>query len=517
MVGKMFFTLFGILMFGNVVGQDQHVVDSLNLVLERQTGGDRYPALHWLAVEYSHSDNEKALQIALEAVRAADKSGDSVWIVKSHRLKSQILARLGNIEEVISISEFYYPIARRLDLEDEAISIANAAGMAFVYKGQFDKGLQYFFECYEVAKQHQDSSALAMALHNIGVSYYKLKDYKKGLHYLENCFRLKESFGIEDYMTSMNISLCYVYLDRFAEARVFLNRAMRVCGEGCPDPAMVHIQYTSGCIFLGLKQYDSAEVEFLSSLSVAKSLDDPRMQLDNIYLLSGIYLEQNRRDRALHFLEEAEKLTFQGTPFNMEMIKIYSRFSDLYFSIKDFEKAAAYQKKYITLKDSIYNEVLTTSLMKTESEFLERENKAKIDAQNEIIVLKEEVIRRQANINILIGLAGGMAVAFLVLLYRNYKKNKDHNIVLDQKIRERTQELEVSRNKLLTTLRQTELTFRRGSNVMNERINTLKGLCFTARREVSDPAALAYIEKVDSTSRWLDLYLRTAFRERNLV
>ena len=43
----------------------------------------------------------------------------------------------------------------------------------------------------------------------------------------------------------------------------------------------------------------------------------------------------------------------------------------------------------MSLKDSIYNEEFTTSLMETESELMERANLAQIASQKQLIELKE--------------------------------------------------------------------------------------------------------------------------------
>ena len=82
------------------------------------------------------------------------------------------------------------------------------------------------------------------------------------------------------------------------------------------------------------------------------------------------------------------------------------------------------------------------------------------------------------------------------------------NKFLDQKIRERTLELESSQGQLLNKLRQRELLTKRASSVVLEKIYTLRGLSITAREELSDPMAKMYFDKMEEMSSQLDAYIR---------
>lgn len=56
--------------------------------------------------------------------------------------------------------------------------------------------------------------------------------------------------------------------------------------------------------------------------------------------------------------------------------------------------------------------------MQAEEGFLERENKAKILAQQEVIVLKDEIIRRKTIVNILVASVGIVILGLFVIVVR---------------------------------------------------------------------------------------------------
>lgn len=502
----MWLLLASLLFFVGCVAQDQQIIDSLKRRLELESGADCYAVLYGLAVEYVDKDNESALYYIEEAERLALENSDTFAIVKSVRAKGQVYFRLGKVREAISMYDKIYPLARKTKFTKERMLITNMYGSAHFMQGQFDQALRYHLEAYEIAVNEKDSSGMAMVLNNVGITYYKLKDYAKGLRYLKRGYELDRAIGDVGFDTPMNISLCYVNLQDFENAEKFLNESLVICGADCPDYAMVHLKYTRGCMLMGLQKYEAATTEFLGSSALAEQVGNLGMQLDNIYLLTEIYLKKKRIYEALKYLRKGENIINGGTPFNLEMIKIYFRLAETYMLLRDFEKAAYYQNKYIALKDSVYDESVTTNLMQTEADFVERENQVKIAAQNKLLSLKEENIQRQRFLNIVIGLLAVMILAFLIFLWRDYLRKKKVNVLLEAMVRHRTAELETGREGLLKALAERDIRLSRHAEAVGEAIKSLEGLASLGSKELQDPAAREYIGKLHEVSTSLSRY-----------
>ena len=508
----------GICLFINdTYSQNQKIVDSLTSVLENKIGGERYPPLYQLAFEYIDIDNKKALEIIQQAEQAALLVGDSLWIVKSKRVKGQILLRLERIEESIKIFKSVLPIALRRKFTKECTWIVNSLGSSYVFEGKYDMALQFYFQTLELGKQLQDTSTIAIGLHNIGITYYKLKDYKKALNYLKRSFTLHKSMHDVEYYILTNIGLCYAYLNDFSNARLYVEKSLNACHPNCLGKPMMEVKYAMGVISLGLKQYDRAENDFLTSYSSSKKLNNSRFQFDNIYYLAEIYIRQNRIRKAEYFLREAEKLIRQGAPFNLEMIKIYSRFSQLYLKTKNFEKASHYQLKYIQLRDSIYNEALTTNLMKIESNYRERENIEKIAEQNEVLSLKEDIIVKQERLNVFAGMLAFMLVILVAILWKSIRQKKLMNKILDQKVIERTQELNENIHALMLDNEERNLLVERAITEIKSSLTTIKGLSFIGLRDIQDPKARFYIIEMGATSHQIAKSLKVVYGSEDKI
>lgn len=469
------------------------MVDSLGLLLKDRSSSERYTILHQLTGEYFDIDIEAALVIARMAEKEAKKSGDSALIVKSARVLGKNLIRQGRIEEAISV---LLPIKDARNHPGELVAILNSLGVCQAYLGKWDEALGYYFETIAIAEKQSDSTYLSIGLKNLGLAYYKLKDYAKALPFLIQSYSIEKALDEINHMSPMNISLCYSNIRDYENARAYLMESVRLCGSQCPTSSLVHVRYAMGCILLGEHKADSASIAFESSLKFARSANDSRMQLDNIYQLADLYKGKSDFFQAEKLLKEGEDIINNGIPFNVEKIKIYSSLAELYLGLKNFEKAAIYQSRYISLRDSIYDESLTTKLMKIESEYLARENQLKLAVQEERIILKEEMIRKQKALNIAITTLAITAVGLCIVLYRSYKTKKGLNELLEQKIRERTIALEEARNSLLISLNERDLLLKRVTKEFLNIAYTIEGLCYTGDQEGFGPKVTSYFIRI---------------------
>lgn len=477
------------LMAGLTRSQDIRLVDSLQTVACSSTGERKYSALHELAASYFDADNEKALQVVKEAELVANAIKDSLLIVKSRRLKGQILFRLGQPQAVIELLDPLLLGGHLRHSEQELMSILNLMGISHLFIGQFDKSLDYHFRTLRMAKFLADSGYMAMSLGNIAISYYKLKSYRKALPYLIESYELEKLTNDKDFSTPMNISLCYSNLRDFERARAYLEESLELCSGRCRTSANLHIKYASGLISYGLEDYINAQAEFVESLGLCRQIKDHRMQLDNIYMLAKINLKLGRIENAKRFLAEGERVVRSGLPFNMEVMKVYQQLAELYLLASDYERATFYQASYSHLRDSIYNETLMTSLMKVESEHLQEENRARILAQNEMISSNEQVIFRQTIVIALIGLLAVSLSALLAILFRHYRFKKSVNLLLEEKIRSRTVELEDRVKLYIRMSQESRARLHKVVDTITETAITLEGLCtvgFAASFDMAD-------------------------------
>jgi tetratricopeptide (TPR) repeat protein len=347
------------LIFGAVEGQK---IDSLKALLHTASDLKRCDILYQLAYEYVEVDYIMGLQYAKEAFNAAKGRGDSLTIVRAGRIESLAYRRLEEMDSAITLSIQIIPIARRNNYMVEVRQLVHGLALAYTFKARYDIALRYHFQNLELIKKHGTDADMSSAIHNIGLLYYKMKDYNKALTYYKTALELKKEINGSEGLL-INISLCYAYKNDFLKAGDFVSKALAACGQNCSEYIISNAYFNFGVIAFGLEHLAEAETQFLASYDIAKKIKDERFQLDNIVYLSQICIQRNEITLAENYLRKADDLMASGTPYNLELSKIYHRLFTLYNIKKDFKRSARYQLKYIQLKDSIYNEEHTRNLM----------------------------------------------------------------------------------------------------------------------------------------------------------
>jgi tetratricopeptide (TPR) repeat protein len=347
-----------------------------------------------------------------------------------------------------------------------------------------------------------DKDELSVGFHNIGFVYQKLENYDKALFYYNKALTLKEQstnrYDVEQLL--LNIGWCYVNKTQYDIAYNYFEAAFAECNEACSDKFLIDAFLGLGYIARHQEEVAKAEEHFINSYSLARKHNDVRQALDNIVQLSGIYITQNRTGLAEKYLAEAEMLIISDDRYRLELAGIYHQFSDLYGKTNNLKRKIYFQEKYIALKDSIFNHQVTANLMKAESNFVERESKARIDAQNIIMRLNDEIIFRQQVANIAFGLVALFGITLTIVLARRNKAKQRANLLLDQKVVQRTQELRMKQELIELALEEKALLVQKTTSELHSLIATTKGLCFLGKQEMDINRCQEYWRRLDATT-----------------
>ncbi|WP_276370545.1 tetratricopeptide repeat protein [Chryseolinea sp. H1M3-3] len=472
-------------------------IDSLKSLLKIEAdGGKQIDILFQLSRECLDFNNVLGAAYGRIAFIKAKDLGDSFRIVKTGRIYSQGLRRLGKMDSALMVYTKVLAVAKRQNYNDEVKYILNGLGLIHFFMGRYDKALEFNFECLDLKKKDGDSVGVSVTLNNIGLFYHHLNDYERALYYYKESLRLKKLIKDTTDLDALllNMSQCYALQFKFNEALHYVDRGLKTCGGNCIDETLIIAYQTLGYISYFKKNYKHAEVQFLKAYSLSNKKGSERYKLENIKYLVKICMATNGLSKAEKYLQEAEKLISSGSPYNEEILQIYEQLHSLYAKFQNFKKGYYYQNKYVVLKDSIYNHKLTTNLMKIQAEHLEKENKAKIEAQNAVLVLNEEVILRQKYVNVFIGIVALLLVALAVVLFRSNRQKQRLNLLLDRRVKERTQELESSRDVLQRACEERDIVMIRATSDLKRSLATIKGLCLLGAQDADE--ARHYLEKV---------------------
>jgi signal transduction histidine kinase/Tfp pilus assembly protein PilF len=514
-----------------VAQNNSRAIDSLKSLVESKTGLDRFDVLYELTFEYLASgDYENALRNIELAQPVAYEIGDSLRIVKSGRVRSQILRRLDRTGLAIQQFLEILPIAKRNVFISEYSSILNGIGVAYTLQSEYDNALKYHFEnLVALEKSNDDKSAIFETLNNIGLVYYKLKDFDKALEFYFRALEVGNQLERFNFKPSLliNIALCFNQLQRYSEAKDYVSRAFAACGDNCSEKIQIEGYNALGTAYFRESEpkkdtatHLRAKEYFERSLALTKNTNDKRLQIENLIYLAKIGLAIGEEENSLSALNEAEAIA-RTTQYNLLLISIYKEFSSLYNKLADYQKAAVYQGKYIELKDSLYSEELIKNLSRIQTEYEERQNIATI-ASN------EQVIKQQRDLNVSFAIIALLAGLLILLVQRSNRTIKRVNVALsdakntieeqnaklqilntdlDAEVKLKTSDLEKANQSLHRVVEELDNFIYKTSHDIRGPLASLKGICNIALLDVKDEVALKYLYKLDVTAEKLNTIL----------
>jgi signal transduction histidine kinase len=498
-------------------------IDSLSSVIEKSSGVTKYEAQISFVRKIVAFDYLKGLEVSNLAHQYALEIGDSARIVQSGRIMGQFNNYLQNSINAITILEMVRPIAERHNYTEDLIKIYDNLGIAYTAQAKYDIALKLHFKALALSEQVADRVAKAATLTNIGGLYVRMSNNEEALkHYLlSERIKLEEKDYYHIERLYSGIGSAYYGMREFEKADEYFQKALDACNGNCNSDMMIHINLTYAFSRFEQKDYDQARHFVLKVIELAEHGNFTRSLVDGLFTLGKIELAVNNLDQSRMALRRAAEIGLREKMRNV-VVLCYRDLAAGYDREKDFTNSAVYLKKYIALKDSIYNSGVMENLAQAKSDYEQRENLA-------IIKARELTIEQQRKFNYAIIVIAVMAVAFGVFLFRNNRLMTEMNKKLtaaqdmifeqNKKLELRNRELDSMVEKKTEELKLVNLSLRQMNNELDRFINktaediraplaSLKGICNVALKDIQDQAPLVYLNKINSTTELLNSILK---------
>ncbi len=366
----------------------------------------------------------------------------------------------------------------------------NLLGVAYRYKGDYDKALENGEKSIKYFKKIKDTVRLAGAMDNISTIYETLGNYKKSLDYSLQSLMLFESKkdSSEIASTKINISNLYAYMKKYRLAKNYLNEAAKIFHAQNNSYDLANLYNNYGSTYMETKNYDSAYYMFKLAQKLfrkTKSRDGEAVVLQNIGLLQSyrknysaaiqnlqtaadmfkqadrnndladvyadlgeVYMQTDRPVESEKYLKKAELLA-KKINNNRIRAKVYQLFYRLYEKTGNYKPAFEYHKKYTDLKDSIESKEVKTHIAGLEMQY------QNVKKQKEIEHLQsQKKIQEIQNRNLLLVSLGLITLILLggFFIYQHRKKeitinrlNREKSLLKEKQL---TLDLEHSRKRL---------------------------------------------------------------------
>lgn len=492
---KSYISIFCIFFYFLAYGQDedQHIIDSV-----RTSNPSNLDSLYYnLFVKYRINDPELAERYAQLSYQLSKSSNDHNYSIRSLNALGYVYKSKNNFEKAIEYYLEAIDIATNFNAEDRLVFLYNNLGNIYTSISQFESAIENYLKSLQYSRRTNNLNEQAIALNNIGLINYKLGNFEEAIGYYLDALKLRrESNYFEDINTIyVNLALCYNAIGNRQEAINAFNSVLNNASE--PDnPTMIDVYFGLGKTYFDQNQTEEADNFFILAKDLAEESGEIKRLSSIEYYLAYIQFNQNNTNKAITLLNNSQKHAMAAN--SRERLKNnYELFSKIYEKNSDYYHAYDNLKLFVQYKDSIFNEQLAEKFKDAYVNFQE-------SISEEIIAGQQIRIKKNRQYVYLLGLSLVFALILTVLLYRNNQFRKKMNEKLDGLVKERTNELMSTNDKLVKSRQELNNFLYKTSHDIRGPIATLMGLTNLTRLEHPDENIDFFLKKIESTAGHLN-------------
>jgi len=383
-----------------------------------------FSSLLCLSQTKTASDTNAINQLLAKANRFIDLNTDSAFLYAS---KAMAFALKGSSSKHISLS-------------------SESLGNCYVLKEDFGKATYFFVEALKIEEKRQDNRRIADLQNDLGRIYQLLENFKKSLQYYS-----KALYIYEKYKDTLNIAKTIRHIGSLYSSREFCEtRTSQQKHEDFTtaleyyvkslylstlinNQASIIADYSSlGRIYNKLAQPQKAIWYLTESLEYYQKNENWNEITEILYNLGRSYCQLKQYDQSakyyLQCIDEGNKrhLT-QGIQF------VYEELAYTYDLAGDYKNARDSYVKYMTIRDSIYNNKKSLQIFELETKYQSEKKEKEILSLN----LKEKKQNQFISILVFILLTIILLGLYIILKVRTKRIIAEQTVeIKEQKIRE---------------------------------------------------------------------------------
>ncbi len=442
-----------------------------------------------------------------------------------------------------------YKLAKENNLLSERAFSAKFLASNYIKLGLQEQAIIYALDASQIFTKIDDKFNKVTLLYTIGDIYYTTENYTeaiKNYNYGYN-YATKNNFLWEQRYTANNLGVAYRQLDKLDSSLYYYKIAKQIATQMQDTIALALAAGNIGEIFYRKKNYDEAIFLLKEDVRLSSQFKNWGSAANALVLLGTIYREKNDITQSSFYLDSAYTIASKNK-LSKTIASIYEEHAKSFIQKDSFETALYLERDAKTIRDSLANREISINLAAIQSAFENGQALAQVN------ILEQENKNKQIIIwTTTIGLFS--ALFFLTLLiYQNQQKkllnqklvekNKETanqniqltnqkekiatlNSNLNQKVEQRTQELERSIENLAEVRHELDSFMYRASHDLRAPVVRLEGLSnllkMSAKGLQNDSnlqliyEVYSYIELFDATLKQMDTLLRRLMQLHDLI
>jgi sensor histidine kinase YesM len=437
----------------------QRKLDSLNRIVNSKSHDTlKVAALLEIADTYVLSNMDTTMEICKRAEKISERLNYKRGLSSCYSLFAYVLQEEGDNDSALVYLLKCSKIDRELNDRTGMASSLTGIGAIYHQKGDMIRALQYYYEALAMNEQVDNKKGIMNTIFNIGTLLYRQGHEKKAIAYYFRCLKIAQELKDDEFISKAMTGIATIYryqlislydrnasidsiIDYRSKVLHYYNSALqqdqhsnfiRLCAS---DLNALGIMYQLNFAYLKKHDYpqDTLKATFdrtihyyERSFEIAEKQNYRQLQSYNLQYMAYMYMLVNDLARAeplaLKSLKIAEEIK---SPVNIRQTS-YTLYS-IYKNKKDYANALKMHERYVTLKDSLFNEETKNASMEQQYEY-ETEKK---EQENVLLSQKNEI--QQLELSRKEYFIYGMASIIVLILILSFLFIRQNRIINSQK------------------------------------------------------------------------------------
>lgn len=342
------------------------------------------------------------------------------------------------------------------DLYDSAMTIANEAltlsehlnyqpgkasayrkmGVNYTQQGDYARALECLLNSLRINEALKNREEIFKLHNNIGNMYYSQGNYSSALDYFMKAYSYKK----DDGLTNANIGNTYMAKKDFQLSIRYLQKALIIYSKDNNQNGIADMLSNIGTIYEYKNENDTALCYYRKSLKIKEEIRDSQGQCDLLGGIGDILFKQKKYKEAIVYENKSLELAYQ-IGYLISAQQTECKLNEIYDSIGDKERAYLHYRRYIGIKEDLWNEEESKKTVRVEMNFEFAKKRAVANA------IHTEEIKNQQTIRNAFIIGFSLILIFSIFIFRSYKKTrKQKRIIETQKKVVEEQQKEVADN-----------------------------------------------------------------------
>ena len=323
----------------------------------------------------------------------------------------------------------------------------NRLGLIYYSLSDYAKALDYYQKALLVARESGDKTDLQNVMINMGEIYQKQDDYPKALDYFNQALSINQAIGNKSGCAASLNAIGYVYRRKkdFSKAHNYFEEAVKFYESAGNKQAMANELEDIGDFYRQQAEYPKALEYLFKALKIQKELNDKRSASYNFGVIAYTYFliatDNNKTTLNKMFAGNKRAALKKAAIIADSAIAIQKELGDLYLlqdsyisnsicyeEIGEYKGALEHYKKYVAIKDSIFNlekdKKLTQLSMKFEFDKKQATDSLQHTVENNLNQLR---LQKQKTFTYAGFIGMALVVFLLFFVFKNYNNQRKSN------------------------------------------------------------------------------------------